>query len=113
MYPTLIDLSGYTLHSYPFMLSVAFVTATLLASRAADKRGIDLSPDIGIWLFIGAILGAKIFFILQYNPFSESLGDVWHRHVWRAVFLWQGGLGRRAQRGPGLARSQNCCRTIE
>ncbi|HPC17889.1 MAG TPA: prolipoprotein diacylglyceryl transferase [Candidatus Hydrogenedentes bacterium] len=85
MHPTLIDAFGYKFHAYPTMLAVAFLTCTLLAVREAQRRNppIDATPQGGLWAFIGGLLGAKIYWILQY---SEP------KYLWRAFFVWEGGL---------------------
>jgi phosphatidylglycerol:prolipoprotein diacylglycerol transferase len=83
MQPELVRILGYPLHAYPAMLAVAFVVCTLLAVREADRRGLFLPPELGIWTFLGALVGAKAFYILQY-------GEV--RDLWRALLIWQPGL---------------------
>jgi phosphatidylglycerol:prolipoprotein diacylglycerol transferase len=83
MHPELIRIFGYPLHAYPTMLAVAFVAGTLLAVREADRRGLVLPPELGIWAFLGALVGAKAFYILQYGEVAQ---------LWRALLIWQGGL---------------------
>ena len=85
MYPTLLKVFGLEFHAYPAMLAVAFLTCTLMTVRDLQHRDPPVygSPHGGLWAFIGALLGAKIYWILQY---SEP------RYLWRAVFLWEGGL---------------------
>ena len=47
MHPTLLDVFGYKFHAYPTMLSVAFLTCTLLIVRELQRREppIDVTPQ--------------------------------------------------------------------
>ncbi len=85
MHPTLLDVFGYKFHAYPTMLSVAFLTCTLLIVRELQRREppIDVTPQGGLWAFIGGLVGAKVYWILQY---SEP------KYLWHALFVWEGGL---------------------
>ncbi len=85
MHPTLLKLFGLEFHAYPAMLALAFLTCTLVTVRNLQHRDppVDCSPHCGLWVFIGALLGAKAYWIFQY---SEP------RYLWRAVFIWEGGL---------------------
>lgn len=85
MHPTLLKISGLEFHAYPAMLAIAFLTCTLLTVRNLQRREppVDGSPHGGLWVFVGALLGAKAFWILQFdNPLN----------LWHAVFIWEGGL---------------------
>lgn len=85
MRPTLFEIGDFKFHAYVTLLSVAFLFA---AFRAVDKLN-RLDPPIaattrgGLWAFVGGLLGAKIFWIIQYDSIVN---------VWRAVIIWQGGM---------------------
>lgn len=85
MRPILFEIGGISFSGYRVMLTVAFLLCTFLVVRESDRRqpGFRLSPTIGIWAFIGALFGAKLFYQIQYAGWAEA---------WRAVLLWQGGL---------------------
>ena len=85
MHPTLLKLFGLDFHAYPAMLALAFLTCTLMTVRNLQHRDppVEGSSHGGLWVFIGALLGAKAYWILQY---SEP------RYLWRTVFIWEGGL---------------------
>lgn len=83
MHPVLFHVVGQPIHAYPALLAVAFVAGTLLSVREADRRNIWFPPEIGLWVFVGALLGAKAFWIIQYD-------SIWN--VWRAVRVWEAGL---------------------
>ncbi len=85
MRPTLLEIGSLKFHAWPAMLAIAFVVGTLLAAREANRgeRAFPGTPQGGLWGFVGALVGAKVFWILQ---FSEP------RYLWGALFVWQGGM---------------------
>ena len=85
MRPILLEIFGVTFGSYRTCLTIAFLVGTFLAVREVNRRneGYVVSPVGGIWAFFGALLGARAFYILQYEEIAG---------VWRAVLVWQGGL---------------------
>ena len=83
MRQTLFEVFGCKFHAYPVMVSIAFVVCTLLAVREGDKRNLRIPPEGGLWVFLGALIGARAFHIIQYDTVS---------HIWAAVLFWQPGL---------------------
>ena len=83
MCPTIVEIFGLKIHAYTAMLQIAFVACTVLAVRDAARLHIPLTAGIGLYVFFGALIGAKIFWILQY----AGPGQLWH-----AFFLWEEGL---------------------
>ncbi len=84
MRPTLFSIGPLDFHSYTVFMALAFLVGVLCSVRENYKREdpFPVTPIIGIWIFIGAILGSKAYWIIQY--------DTW-RHLYR-VFLWDSGL---------------------
>lgn len=85
MRPVLLELGSLKFHAYPTMLAVAFLVGTFLAVRDLNR----LDPPIrvttrgGLAALLGALIGAKAFWIVQYdNPWR----------VWEAVYFWTQGL---------------------
>ena len=89
MHPTLLKFAVYeqqlSFHAYPTMLAVAFLVGTLLTVRDANRLDppIPGTPQGGVWAFLSALVGAKVFWILQY---SEP------KYLWHMFFVWEGGL---------------------
>lgn len=85
MHPTLLQIGELKFHAYPTFLAIAFLLGTILAVRDGQR----LDPPIygstqgGLWVFLGALIGAKAFWILQY---SEP------KYLYHAFFLWESGL---------------------
>lgn len=85
MHPTLLHIFGLRFGAYMTMLATAFLVCTLGAVRDLQRRQppVDATTHGGLWAFVGALLGAKAYWILQYDHPAN---------LWRAVFIWQGGL---------------------
>ncbi len=89
VYPTLwkTSLFGTSLefHAYTFFLALAFLIGTLLPVRENYKQAnpYPITPIGGLWVFFGALIGAKAYWQVQYG----DPGD------WFRIFrLWEGGL---------------------
>jgi phosphatidylglycerol:prolipoprotein diacylglycerol transferase len=89
MRPTLfsVNLFGIPLefHAYTVFLTTAFVLATVLAVRDNYRRPqpYPVTTVGGIWVFVGALIGARLYWTLQYASWRE---------IPRALFFWEGGL---------------------
>ena len=66
------------------MLALAFLVCTLLAERDGRllKKPVWVPPQGAVWTLLGALCGAKVFWILQY---SEP------KYLYHAFFLWEAG----------------------
>lgn len=89
MYPTLwkTNFLGTPLdfHAYTFFLALAFLVGTLLPVRQNYRlaQPYPVTPIGGIWVFFGALLGAKMYYQVQYGDPSDYL---------RVFRIWEGGL---------------------
>ncbi len=67
MFPRLLTLGGFTLHTYGLLVAAGFLAGIYTAQRFARKFG--LNPDqifnLAIYLALAAIAGSKLFLILQ------------------------------------------------
>lgn len=88
MFPVLFKIGPVPIHTYGFMMAVAFLVGVHLMQRDAKKVGIDprVIADVALYSLPLAILGARIAFISMY-PGGFSLRDPigW-------IALWRGGL---------------------
>jgi phosphatidylglycerol---prolipoprotein diacylglyceryl transferase len=75
------------IHSYGFMLAMAFLFALLLSARQARQQGEDPDHAYGLiyWVLISAILGARLMYgLVNYSSFASQ--------PWKILFVWEGGL---------------------
>lgn len=93
MHPTLLSIGPFDFHAYTVTLAIAFLVGVLGAVRENYKREnpFPVTPAGGVWIFFGALLGAKVYWALQYGPTwvdDEGNGFAWYR----VFFLWEGGM---------------------
>jgi phosphatidylglycerol:prolipoprotein diacylglycerol transferase len=80
VHPVAFQIGTLTVHWYGVMVALAFVAGLWTASRRGLRDG--LAPekilDIGPWLILGGLAGARIFYVVEYwreqfsgEPFSE------------------------------------------
>ena len=87
MHPVLINIGPLTIHSYGFFVAAAFLASMAWTCREARAKGLDhaLVSDLGFYVVLGAILGARILYILI-NPVY------FFHHPLEIVMFWKGGL---------------------
>jgi len=80
VHPIAFHLGPFTIHWYGVMMAVAFLTGLWTASRWGRHDGVppERILDLGPWLIIGAILGARTLYVISYwheqfagKPISE------------------------------------------
>lgn len=83
MHPILIDIAGLTISTYSVVLAVAVVTGVALAVREGERRALPITYGLGVWALLGALVGARAFWIVQFSEASR---------LWQAVLIWSPGL---------------------
>jgi len=85
MHPTFFSTGELRFHSYTVMMTLAFLIGTIgpiWLNRRLEKP-YPATPAGGIWIFLGGILGAKLWWVIQYGDASD----------WRYLqFIVTGGL---------------------
>lgn len=92
MYPELINIGGFSLHSYGVMVALAFVSGILAALWLGKKEGLkaEIVLDGILWVMIAAVLGARIFYVIEYRRELSSFLEAFM--VWRGGLVFYGGL---------------------
>lgn len=77
MFPILLDFGTFPLHTYGFLLALAFLSALWFTARAAGREGIDKGAvyDLGVYIAVSALLGAKLLFLVTEFRFYASHPD--------------------------------------
>lgn len=81
------------IYAYGFMLMVAFLVSIAVARRRARKEGIDPAKvtDVGIYLVCAGIVGARIFFIIQFfDDYKNNLFSIFK--IYEGGLVYYGGL---------------------
>jgi len=81
------------IYAYGFMLMVAFLVAIAVARWRARKEGIDPAKvtDVGIYLVCTGVVGARIFFIIQFfEDYKNNLLSIFK--IYEGGLVYYGGL---------------------
>lgn len=85
--PILVHLGPLTIRWYGLLIATAVLVGVTLSQSLAKRRHVnpDLLGDLAIWLVIGAIPAARIYYVLfQWSDYAN--------HPERIIAIWQGGI---------------------
>jgi phosphatidylglycerol:prolipoprotein diacylglycerol transferase len=85
---------GLPLFGYGAMLLAGFSAAVWLARERAAVEALPAGTigDLAVWLFLPGILGARIFFLIQYGHQVFANKQTLFEILWAAVNLSEGGI---------------------
>ncbi|MHC4598897.1 MAG: prolipoprotein diacylglyceryl transferase [Planctomycetota bacterium] len=85
---------GIPIYSYGFMMMAAFAAAIYVATVRARATGVDpnIILDLGLWSMISGILGARIFYVIQYTEQFKGKAFFEYFKVWEGGIVFYGGL---------------------
>lgn len=95
MFPRLFSIGGFTLHTYGFLVAAGFLTGISMAQRFARRFGLD--PDrifnLAVYLALGAIVGAKLFLVMQdWRFYVHAPGELFTMEFLQSAGIFYGGL---------------------
>jgi phosphatidylglycerol:prolipoprotein diacylglycerol transferase len=93
MHPILFELGDWPVYSYGVLLAAAYLAALQLAVVRARRQGIDGARvmDLGIYLIISALVGAKLMLVaVDFNYYVSLPGELFS--LVRAGGVFYGGL---------------------
>jgi phosphatidylglycerol:prolipoprotein diacylglycerol transferase len=93
MYPEILHLSF--LHSYGFLVAIAFLAGLWIATRLGReaKLNADAVTNLGIYCALAAIAGAKVMMVLVDIPYySQHPGEIFSFSTLQAGGVFYGGL---------------------
>src|SRR4249920_1651232 len=79
MHPILFEVAGWPVYSYGVLLAAAYLIALQLAVVRARRAGLDGARvmDLGIYLIIAALVGAKLMLIaVDFNYFRSQPAEL-------------------------------------
>lgn len=92
MYPELISIGPFTVHSFGLMMALAFVAAGIVVHHEFKRKG--LNPEHVYWLTlaaaVGGLVGSKIHYLLIHR--DELGSDPLASAFSGAGLVWYGGL---------------------
>jgi phosphatidylglycerol:prolipoprotein diacylglycerol transferase len=74
MHPILFEVGGFPVYTYGVLLAAAYLLGLQFALRRARTRGLDPNRvmDLGIWIIVSALVGAKLHPRLQAASSSST-----------------------------------------
>jgi phosphatidylglycerol---prolipoprotein diacylglyceryl transferase len=89
VHPIAFRIGSFSVHWYGVMVALGFLAGLWTASRRSLRDGISGEKviDLGPWLIVGSILGARAFYVVSYWRESFAGGP-----IWEIFMVWQGGL---------------------
>jgi phosphatidylglycerol---prolipoprotein diacylglyceryl transferase len=93
MHPILFDFGGFTIYAYGVLLAAAYLLGLQFALMRARARGLDGQRvmDLGIWIIISALVGAKLLlFVVDFRRYTSNPRDL--MELLRSGGVFYGGL---------------------
>jgi phosphatidylglycerol:prolipoprotein diacylglycerol transferase len=92
MYPDILKIGPFTLHSFGLMAMLGFLIPTLIMRREFRRIGIDpeMSSNIAVAAIIGGFIGARLYYIIEH--WQEFLQEPKVFIFSGAGLVWYGGL---------------------
>ena len=75
MHPILFEIGGFPVYTYGVLLAAAYLLGLQFALMRARARGLDPNRvmDLGIWIIISALVGAKLLLlVVEWDTFSRN-----------------------------------------
>jgi phosphatidylglycerol:prolipoprotein diacylglycerol transferase len=75
MHPILFEIGGFPVYTYGVLLAAAYLLGLQFALVRARARGLDANRvmDLGIWIIISALIGAKLLLlVVEFEAFKQN-----------------------------------------
>ena len=85
--PIIFEIGPFVIRWYGLLIASAILIGVTLSQYLAQRRGInpDLLGDLAIWLVIGAIPGARLYYVLfEWQQYAQRPEDI--------IAIWKGGI---------------------
>jgi phosphatidylglycerol:prolipoprotein diacylglycerol transferase len=95
LFPKLIEYHSLVIHTYGFLLALAFVVGLYVSARAASEEGLDKTQvyDLGLYLAISALAGAKLLlFITDFEYYLQNPSQILSLETLRSGGVYYGGF---------------------
>ena len=68
MHPVLLQAGSLKIYAYGVFVAVGFLAAIWVSGREVARQGIDREKfyDMGFWVVLSAIVGARLFHVVVY-----------------------------------------------
>ncbi len=93
MHRIIFTIGPFSLYSYGLLMAIAFITALYITTRIAINNKIDKDRviDMATWIILGAILGARLWFVIEnFHFFRNDLMGI--LRIWEGGMVFYGGF---------------------
>ncbi len=93
MHPVLFRIGGLEVRTWGVLVLLGFLAGMEITYQQAKKHGIkrDLIYDLGFWVIVASIIGARVFYILyNFHEFKNNLGEMFA--IWHGGLVFFGGV---------------------
>jgi phosphatidylglycerol---prolipoprotein diacylglyceryl transferase len=95
LFPKLFEYSWLVIHSYGFLLALAFISGLWVTARAARREKIDPAKiyDIGLYIAISALVGAKVLLLItELDYYLQNPKEIFSLATLRSGGVYYGGF---------------------
>lgn len=95
MFPKLLEYHWLVIHSYGFLLALAFTAGLHVSARAAVREHLESAKiyDLGLYIALSALLGAKLLmFVAEFEYYSQNPGEIFSFSTLRSGGVYYGGF---------------------
>jgi len=87
MFPDLISIGPFTIHTYGFFVAVGFAVGILAAVKVGKTQGVPSQQvmDMAFVMIVWSIIGSRLFYVLINFSYYKA-------HPLDIIKIWQGGL---------------------
>lgn len=90
MYPVLIRIGPFSIHSYGLMIAIAFLVGIIVSLYYAKKEGIkeEVILDLAIYVIIAGLIGSRFLYVIgQWDQYKDNLLEIFMVQRGGLVFL--------------------------
>jgi phosphatidylglycerol---prolipoprotein diacylglyceryl transferase len=95
LFPKLFEYSWLVIHTYGFLLAVAFLVGLSVSARAARRQQVDPAKiyDLGLYIAISALVGSKaLLLITELGYYLDHPGEIFSLATLRSGGVYYGGF---------------------
>ncbi len=93
MYPVLLKIGKFSIHTYGFFVALGFLTAILFAKHEAKRKGMDYEKimDLCFYILLAAIVGSRLLYIaINLDMFLSDPLEIFK--IWNGGLVFYGGF---------------------
>ncbi|MBI3556795.1 MAG: prolipoprotein diacylglyceryl transferase [Deltaproteobacteria bacterium] len=87
MFPILLNIGTFPVHSYGFLIAVGFLLCVWVSKREGQRQGLsgEKIVDLGFWSLLVGMIGSRILYVITLYPHYLA-------HPYEIFYVWEGGL---------------------